>query len=373
MCICKQHLKHPTAANSFFPAGFRSFLCHLISPDQTSHISHYPAYCLTPQLVCHLTSLLASLHSLSPRSSWSSCCITSHSPESSSLIASFIMAGGWSASKVDRVRNAMIPQTLRCCGCNKSRPLVAFSNAQITRLKGQVSSKGRSAIDTYPLRCRQCTGGEPPVEITCVRCTMRKPISDFSKKQRRNIDTAMCVNCVSDGLLSTPYESNELRDRGEDLYAFNSHEDDESVITESVAGGVALGQFEEKGCGTEVASRFSRPSHPSSDDDEDDSVKGGLFVEDVRSLQETSSTVHAEGQVSTAMGRRAGNDEYAWQLNQKKPGQLPNTKSHKWAKIKAHDPFRSAKEMQMHERRSPEMDDTRSGFGGSVAQSSSFF
>ncbi|CRG91864.1 hypothetical protein PISL3812_08918 [Talaromyces islandicus] len=308
------------------------------------------------------------------------------------------MPGGWSDAKVERMRNAQIPQMLTCIGCNKTRSQAIFSNAQITRLKGKLMySKDQKTLANHGLRCRYCTG-ELSEEITCVSCRKSKLKEQFFKSQRSNLDTATCINCVADAQSSRPWDANDGAKGSDDEYDDDDDDDDDSTTVGpgSTVGGVPVSSSDGGDEVNETSSMSSRPSVPSSmgighddddDYDEDDSESvGGAFLEDDPSQRDTSSIVYSSAvssstanehsQVSTLSKQASVQGDYGWQLkeNRSRPRPAASSKPGKWAKIRAHNPYRHAQNMRIPE--PPEIaadDDQHSQIGTSVAPSESYF
>ncbi|QKX61528.1 uncharacterized protein TRUGW13939_08680 [Talaromyces rugulosus] len=303
------------------------------------------------------------------------------------------MAGGWSEEKVNRVKNLQLPQMLKCMGCHKTRSHTAYSGGQLQRLRQSVVSRGQGALVNPQVRCRICTGGEAPVEITCIRCDKRKFVEDFFKAQRQNLDTATCINCVSDGQMARPWDGNEGTGDSDNEYLHG--DDDCSTVVGSTLGGVSLRIGDVGDEANETSSMNSRPSIPSLtgsrrgngddyDDGDTDSSDGDGFLEDP-SQPDTSSIVNSSWTNSSAMSSSAINEDsqasalsrlrdtrgdYDWKMQEPRSSRYrppTSSKPSKWAKTRAHDPTRDARNMRIPEPSEvAEEDDRRSEVGTSV-------
>ncbi|KAI9820611.1 MAG: hypothetical protein M1827_004980 [Pycnora praestabilis] len=135
-------------------------------------------------------------------------------------------AGGYNAAAARQLEQVQIPDKIKCKLCKKVKMQSAYSKRQLGDLRTEIFHNGKinTTVTAY-VRCRQCTAQQNN-ELTCIICDEIKPLDGFAKAQRRNADTARCLNCVymhlsvepgvepvdsdDDDSNSNPYDSDDL-------------------------------------------------------------------------------------------------------------------------------------------------------------------
>ncbi|KAF8537300.1 Stc1 domain-containing protein [Trichophaea hybrida] len=116
----------------------------------------------------------------------------------------------------------VIPNTITCHVCKKSKPKSQYANRQLQKVSNNIHNPyapaGRSLKDPKAT-CMTCTS-QQTTELTCVICDKRKGLDKFAKAQRKNPATARCQICVEYHLAheadDTPPDSDDYSESNSD-------------------------------------------------------------------------------------------------------------------------------------------------------------
>ncbi|KAI7863611.1 hypothetical protein BDF14DRAFT_1842565 [Spinellus fusiger] len=88
-------------------------------------------------------------------------------------------------------------KSLRCIFCSMDKPLDAFSQTQIQKatFNPYAPPSYNKGLKSKQISCKQCTAGVT-VSLTCMLCTIKKPLEQFAKVQRKHNEKARCLKCM---------------------------------------------------------------------------------------------------------------------------------------------------------------------------------
>ena len=82
--------------------------------------------------------------------------------------------------------------------CKKSKNPSMFSGKQLSDLRFKIYRFGQGSIPAEGcIKCEQCTGKQR-TEMKCCRCDKVRPLDKFSLAQRRKKDEPVCMACQED-------------------------------------------------------------------------------------------------------------------------------------------------------------------------------
>ncbi|OXV11050.1 hypothetical protein Egran_01189 [Elaphomyces granulatus] len=193
-------------------------------------------------------------------------------------------SGGYSEDIKIRLNNITLPQRIKCEICKKFRMQNAFSNKQLSTVRQAIYQYGPAAMgDDRPgyAKCRTCAGTQV-VELLCSVCDKTKGLDEFAKSQRRNPDTARCINCVQNHLEADPVADEQKTAAGKESSvqggsAANRNPYDEEMTRKSHRN-LSLG---EKNSESDTIAHGALPSVSAfrEDDEDNASIGGGVWVE----------------------------------------------------------------------------------------------
>ncbi|KAL1999186.1 hypothetical protein VTN02DRAFT_4932 [Thermoascus thermophilus] len=153
----------------------------------------------------------------------------------------------------------------------------AFSKRQLDVLRHAIVVNGNKALNLNGpgyAKCRTCVGAQS-AEMTCIICDKTKSLDNFARSQRRNPDTARCLNCVQDDLDADPILEDKMLAQSDTSAMYGS-----TTATSQYDEGTTQKSFdldERRSALRGTASSVATTDYD--DDDDDGSVGGGVWVE----------------------------------------------------------------------------------------------
>ncbi|KAJ9198916.1 hypothetical protein DTO164E3_5006 [Paecilomyces variotii] len=185
-----------------------------------------------------------------------------------------VYAGGYNEGIRRQLDNIVLPDKVKCETCKKIRMQSAFSKRQLDVLRNAMVQLGATALSGPGYaKCRTCVGNQT-VEMTCSSCDKVKGLDEFAKAQRHNPDTARCLNCVQNHLEAEPVlEETRLR---------KENDIESTTGTSQYDDGTTRRSFKDFSVGDEDSIFNYAPSVAFTEDEDDASVGGGVWVEPER-------------------------------------------------------------------------------------------
>ncbi|KAI9493668.1 Stc1 domain-containing protein [Zychaea mexicana] len=87
-------------------------------------------------------------------------------------------------------------KTLRCVFCDQEKQLDAFSKTQVAKATHNPYAPPGWNKKQKTVTCKQCTAKQSAT-LQCMTCTLKKPLEQFAKNQRKHAERARCLKCMA--------------------------------------------------------------------------------------------------------------------------------------------------------------------------------